>query len=247
MKDTRLTQLNKIIQIDEIFTRLDRASALSDLQPIIEDLRDGFCVDHMVYHWVNAKGAKLGVGTYAPVWVNRYLEMGYLRIDPVILGSAQHFHPVDWKHLDWSSKAARMFRRDAIDHGVGNQGMSIPIRGPHGQYALYSVSHNCTDDDWVDFISDNRRNLILLAHYFNKKVLEIEGERLADTRVPLSPRENEALTLLAIGYNRAQVAQTMAISEHTLRAYIEGARHKLGALNTVHAVSCAINQGVIVI
>ena len=66
MKDAPLTQLNKINQIDLIFTRLDKANAISDLDPIIRDLRDGFCVDHMVYHWVNAKGAKLGVGTYSP-------------------------------------------------------------------------------------------------------------------------------------------------------------------------------------
>jgi len=226
---------------------LDKASALSDLQPIIEDLRDGFCVDHMVYHWVNAKGAKLGVGTYSAKWVERYIDQGYLRIDPVIIGCAQHFHPVDWKNLDWTTKAARQFQRDAIDNGVGNQGMSIPIRGPQGQYALFSVSHNCSDDQWSAFISNNRRNLILLAHYFNKKVLEIESDRIGETRAHLSPRENEALTLLALGYNRAQVAQTMAISEHTLRAYIESGRHKLGAMNTVHAVACAINSGMIIV
>jgi methyl coenzyme M reductase beta subunit len=130
MKEAQLTQLNKIIQIDAIFTRLDKASVLSDLQPIIEVLRDGFRVDHMVYHWVNARGAKLGVGTYSQDWIERYLEKGYLRIDPVILGCAKHFHPVDWKNLDWSAKAARQFQQDAISFGVGNQGMSIPIRGP---------------------------------------------------------------------------------------------------------------------
>ena len=247
MKDAPLTQLNKINQIDLIFTRLDKANALSDLDPIIRDLRDGFCVDHMVYHWVNAKGAKLGVGTYSSDWVQRYLDKGYLRIDPVILGCAHHFHPVDWKNLDWTPKAARQFLSDVIEYGVGNQGLSIPIRGPQGQYALFSVSHNCSDDEWAAFITDNRRNLILLAHYFNKKVLEIEGDRMSDPRAHLSPRENEALTLLALGYNRAQVAQTMSISEHTLRAYIEGARHKLGAMNTVHAVACAITSGMIIV
>jgi DNA-binding CsgD family transcriptional regulator len=43
------------------------------------------------------------------------------------------------------------------------------------------------------------------------------------------------------------VAQTLSISEHTLRVYIEGARMKLGATNTVHAVARAISQGLIVI
>ena len=38
----------------------------------------------------------------------------------------------------------------------------------------------------------------------------------------------------------------MSISEHTLRVYIESARHKLGALNTTHAVARALSTGLIV-
>ncbi len=226
---------------------LETSSALSDLQTVIEQLRDVFHVDHMVYHWVNAKGARLGVGTYAPEWVQRYVERGYIRLDPVVIGCFQKFHPVDWKFLDWSSKASREFQHDAIAHGVGNQGLSIPIRGPHGQYALFTASHNCDDATWADFIEDQRRDLILLAHYFNEKALDLEPDKIQDAAQPLSPRELETLTLLAIGYNRAQVAQTLSISEHTLRVYVESARFKLSALNTTHAVATALNRGLIVI
>ena len=55
------------------------------------------------------------------------------------------------------------------------------------------------------------------------------------------------MTLLAIGYSRAQVADTLSISEHTLRVYIESARFKLGAMNTTHAVARAMQQGLIVV
>ena len=78
----------------------------------------------------------MGVGTYSELWVERYKSQGYINIDPVILGCLQKFHPVNWKELDWTSKAARSFLREAIDFGLGNQDLSIPIRGPHGQYAL---------------------------------------------------------------------------------------------------------------
>ena len=110
-----------------------------------------------------------GVGTYSGAWVSRYIQQSYIRIDPVILGCFQRFHPVDWKDLDWSSKAARAFQADALDHGVGLQGLSIPIRGPKGQYALFTISHNASDEAWAGFIETARRDLILIAHYFNKK------------------------------------------------------------------------------
>jgi len=50
-----------------------------------------------------------------------------------------------------------------------------------------------------------------------------------------------------MGYGRGQVAEMLQISEHTLRAYIESARFKLGALNTTHAVARAISEGLIVV
>ncbi|MEN9060408.1 MULTISPECIES: helix-turn-helix transcriptional regulator [Ponticoccus] len=235
------------VRLDGLIERLESAESLSDLQGAIEDLRDRLGADNIVYHWVNANGQQYGCGTYDIEWVNRYVEKGYLRVDPVVIGCYQRFHPVDWKRLDWSSRAARAFIQDAIAHGVGNQGYSIPIRGPNGQFAIFSLNHSCGDDDWQSFTEGNRRDLILLAHFFNQKALEFEPGRRPEAAQPLSPREIEAMTLLAVGYSRAQAADTLSISEHTLRVYVESARHKLGALNTTHAVARALSRGVIMV
>lgn len=220
---------------------------MSDLQQAIEVFRDHFGVDHMVYHWVSGAGGQYGCGTYAPEWVQLYREREYQRIDPVIQGCYQRFHPVDWKRLDWSGKAARALQKDAIAFGIGHQGYSVPVRGPNGQFALFTASHNCSDDDWAAFAGAHRRDLILIAHYFNQKALELEPDRTPKPAQALSPREVDVMTFLAMGYSRAQVAQTLAISEHTLRAYVESARFKLGASNTLHAVARALSQGLIVI
>jgi DNA-binding CsgD family transcriptional regulator len=235
------------VRLETFLEAVEQASDLEDLQRVIELLRDFFSVDHMVYHWVSAAGDQYGCGTYAPDWVARYIAEDYLRVDPVIQGCYQRFHPVDWKRLDWSAKAARAFRQVSMAHGIGNQGYSVPVRGPNGQFALFSVSHNCEDSGWQDFIARHRRDLVLIAHMFNQKALDFEPERAEDKIPPLSPREVDGLTLLALGYSRAQVAQTLSISEHTLRVYIESARFKLGAVNTVHAVARATARGLIVI
>lgn len=235
------------IRLDSLIERLESAEGLDDLQVAVEELRDRLGVDHIVYHWVNANGEQYGCGTYDIEWVNRYLEKGYLRVDPVVQGCYQRFHPVDWKRLDWSSKSARAFIQDAVAHGLGSQGYSIPIRGPNGQFAMFSINHSCTDEEWQEFTQRNRRDLILLAHFFNQKALEFEPGRTPEPAQPLSPREMEAMTLLAVGYSRAQAAETLSISEHTLRVYVESARHKLGAMNTTHAVARALSRGVIVV
>ncbi|MGX9356592.1 helix-turn-helix transcriptional regulator [Roseobacteraceae bacterium S113] len=226
---------------------MEQAAGHEELQAISEQFRDALEVDHLVYHWVSTTGENYGVGTYSNEWIARYLEQGYLRIDPVILGCFQRFHPVDWKRLDWSTKAAREFRKDAIDFGVGNQGFSIPIRGPQGQFALFTVSHNSDDESWAAYTKANRDQLILVAHYFNQKALEFDPVKQPEPGQPLSPREADAMTMLAAGYSRAQAAEKLEISEHTLRVYIESARFKLGAMNTTHAVARALSRGLIVV
>lgn len=227
--------------------QLESAQELEALQEIIVTFRDHLKVDHLVYHWVNSAGEQYGCGTYSDAWRDRYIAQDYVRLDPVIIGCYRRFHPVDWKRLDWSGKNTRKFQAEAIKYGVGNQGYSIPIRGPAGQFALFSASHNCNDAHWAKFVEENCRDFLLIAHEFNRKALEFEPDRTPDQERHLSPREIDAMTFLAMGYNRAQVADSLAISEHTLRVYIESARAKLGAHNTTHAVARALSRGLIVV
>ena len=233
--------------LENILATLEQANSLEHMQAISEALRDNLGVDHVAYHWVDSAGDQYGCGTYSVEWQHRYIEQNYQRLDPVVVGCFQRFHPVDWKQLDWSSKAARAFQLEAMDYGIGNQGFSVPVRGPNGQFALFTVNHSCDDDTWEAFTEKHRRSLILIAHFLNQKALEFEPDRQPDIAQSLSPREVDAMTLLAIGYSRAQVANTLSISEHTLRVYIESARFKLGALNTTHAVARALTRGLIVV
>jgi len=233
--------------LEDYLVRLEQANAFDDLQNLIVELRDYYGVAHIVYHWVAADGEQYGCGTYPPEWAQTYVDKDYLRVDPVVLGCFQRFHPVDWRKLDWTSRSARALAADAARFEIGTQGYSIPIRGPNGQFALFTLSDHRNDADWDIFTQENQRNLILIAHYFNKSALLIERGRTPVATKSLSPRETDALTFLAMGYGRSQVAEMLTISEHTLRAYIESARFKLGANNTTHAVARALSEGLIIV
>lgn len=231
--------------LEPFLDQLQRAKTLSELDSVILSLSDELNVEHVVYHSVSSTGKEYAAATYSSAWIEQYLGNDYARIDPVVQACVRRFHPIDWKRLDWSGKGTQAFLGEAIDAGVGNQGFSVPIRGPSGQFALFSVSSSDNDDTWARYTNDYSRSLILASHYINQKALEIEnGSDQADI-VNLSPRETDALTLLALGNNRAQSANSLSISEHTLRVYIESARFKLAASNTTHAVAKALNQGLL--
>lgn len=236
--------MNKLVDMQEV---LSRATTLEGLQGFVEDLRNVYDIEHLVYHSVNAKGGQYAALTYEQSWVDRYLEADYARIDPVVQGAYRRFHPVDWKALDWSAKGSRDFLGEAVANGIGNQGFSIPIRGPSGQFALFSANQKGNDDVWANYTAERSADLILIAHYLNEKALEIEGATERGPVRALSPREKDTLTLLAVGNNRAAIAEQLKISENTLRVYIESARFKLGASNTTHAVALALIHGLIVV
>lgn len=256
-------------KIQSLLETLSSPASIEDLGVVIDAIRDIYAVDHAVYLAIslgrnyaiasslqggqmrNGAGAwwrhqsKLGAGTYAPEWGARYTEADFARIDPVVEGARNSFMPMDWRHLDWSGAKRRQFRKEAVECGIGNQGYTVPLRGPDGQFAMFVVNSSCSDKEWDRFIDSNAADMLVIAHFFHQRVIEIEKVFGAPPSPQLSSREEDVLRLIALGRSRGQVADHLKISENTLRVYLDSARHKLGALNVTHAAAIAVNRGIV--
>lgn len=225
--------------------QLEQTKSLEDLHQLVLFSAALFDVEHTIYHSVSANCEPFALASYGAEWANYYESDRLFLVDPVVLNSFHKFEPYEWKTLDWSAKSARKLMLDSSDGGVGNQGISFPIRGPGGEQALYSLNTTTTDEKWARFISRERNNMILVAHYIHQTARRVLTTETNPEFIKLTPREVDSLTLLGMGQNRARVAETLSISEHTLRVYIESSRLKLGANNTTHAVAKAMSQGLI--
>jgi len=225
---------------------LQTTKSIEELQVWIHELRDALGVDHLIYHTGNIKGEQVGAFTYPLAWVRHYIEKDYQATDPVLLAAARRFHPLDWKTLDWSSPLARQMMREAQAAGLGNQGWSIPIWGPNGEFAIFTLNHHASDGEWSVYTRDNAKELLIISHLVHQQAKRIINKEVEPPSTDLSPREREVLSRLSLGESRARVADALQISENTLRAYIDSARHKLGAANVTHAVALATSRGMIV-
>jgi DNA-binding CsgD family transcriptional regulator len=232
-------------KITAFLEQLALADTIEGLHHLVLYSASLFDVDHAIYHSVSANAKPFALASYGAEWANYYESGRLFLVDPVVLNSFHKFEAYEWKSLDWSSKNARKLMLDASDGGVGNQGISFPIRGPHGEQALYSLNTNTSDEKWERFLKHQRNNLLLVAYYLHESARKILAQAHDHHYIALSPREVDSLTLLGLGHNRARVAETLSISEHTLRVYIESSRIKLGANNTTHAVAKAMTQGLI--
>ena len=234
-------------KLEAFLERLEATDTANGLSSLAEVLRDTYGVENVSYLATNLNGQPFVSSTYDPKWAAHYESQNYMLIDPVVRGALQQFHPLDWKKLDWSTKRTRNFLNESIEFGIGKQGYTIPIRGPNGQAAIFAVNHNSKDDSWARFLGEHAHDFMLISHYFHQKVLTAANVTETIEGRELSPRELDVLKYLGIGLSRGKTAEKLAISEHTLRVYVDSARYKLGALNTTHAVAIALAQGVIAV
>ncbi|GLQ34500.1 hypothetical protein GCM10007939_07830 [Amylibacter marinus] len=232
-------------QIVELLEQFTNANSIEKLHELVLSTRETFEVEHTIYHSIQQSQSAFALASYSAEWANYYESEKMFLADPVVLASFQKFEPYEWKTLDWSSRPARRLMLDATDGGVGNQGVSIPMRGPHGELALYSVNTTASDEEWQNFIAREMHHLLLVGHYIHAAARRLTERSVDEKYSVLSPREIDSLTLLGLGENRARVAEKLKISEHTLRVYIESSRSKLQAANTTHAVAKAMMQGLI--
>ncbi|WP_233416870.1 helix-turn-helix transcriptional regulator [Halovulum marinum] len=234
-----------MIWVQSFLERLESTTTLDQIQALVEGLRDELGVEHAIYHLVGATGREYGAMTYDPDWVDRYKSERYFNVDPVVLAALRTTSPLDWQSLDWTARSARRLLGEAVSEGVGKQGISVPIRGVGGQMAMFSVTSYDNEASWERFGRQHMPNLVLAGNYIHQQAARIMGADQLAGVADLSPRERDVLTFLAVGHSRSAAADKLGISEHTLRAYLDTARLKLGAQNTTHAVALAMTRGLL--
>jgi len=233
-----------IMQFEESQQAIERAASVDDLLSALKDMRDQTGVAHLVYHSVCVPAAgkenPLLVLTYDNAWVKRYTEADYFRIDPVVQASIRDFLPVDWVTVDHHSAQARHFFQEAERHGVGCHGMTIPIRGPVGEHALFTINANVSDERWHRWRFSHLRDLHLLAYYFHDRAMRITGLRYVSTLRPLARREKQCLEEIMRGQTPGQIAASLKLSISAVHAYLRAARRKLECATLPEAIGKAM-------
>ena len=176
--------------------------------------------------------------TYSPEWVERYKAARFVDVDPAIRVGLRRMLPIDWAEFDRTDKMVRRLFGEAGEFGLGRQGISLPVHGRHGDRALVSITSDARGRDWQHLRRNYMRDFHLLALHMHQAILRLESGQNAE-HTALSPRERECLRWIAEGKTYWECSVILGLSEHTVRCYLESARHKLGAANTTHAVNKA--------
>lgn len=181
--------------------------------------------------------------TYSPEWVTHYKTQGYLFIDPVIREGFNRLMPIDWRDFDKSGVRTRRFLGEAADFGLGQNGLTFPVRGMHGDRALVTITSGSSDREWQSIRRLYMRDFQALSGHLHEMVLRSGG--IENRRINLSRREAECLWWISQGKNVPDIAIILELSRYTVKGYLESARAKLNATSNSHASFMAAQLGLL--
>ena len=215
--------------------------ACDDVTSALAILQRSYPINHVTYHLSQTAASFVDAPfvrtTYNETWVARYLLRGYVLVDPIVGEGFLRQLPFDWREVE-ATEAAQEFLLDAVRHGIGRNGFSIPV-ADKSRRALLSINSSASDEEWSDIVADARDEWLELARLIHRKaIFEVFGRH--DPIPLLSPREMECLHWLALGNDHKGLALILGLSEHTTRSYLKSARYKLGCLTTTAATARAI-------
>jgi DNA-binding CsgD family transcriptional regulator len=183
------------------------------------------------------------VVTYSRLWQQRYFVKKYVTLDPVISYGRDADQPFDWANVPVEEPATKAFFADALNHSVGRNGLSIPLRNRRGVFALVSFTSDLSKDEWEDYKAANINGLKLLS-------ILLDSASHINFKLPASPahlsnREEQCLLWAARGKTFQEIGEILGLALGTVKANLDAARHKWDCVNLPHAVAFAFATGAI--
>lgn len=233
----------------DLIDRLARADRIDAASEVITGFTRAWGLHNVAYAGLNmptpgAARPLLSV-TYSAEWQKHYAQSGYVDIDPIVRSGLGGILPIDWAEIDRGDPIVRKFFGEAQELDVGANGMSIPIRGRHGEFALFTVTSNENLASWGSQRRELMRDLMVVAWNFHAAALRSCGALADPGAVRLPLREASCLRWKALGKTDEEIGRILGISPHTVRFHLESARARLHTANTTHTVAKALALGLI--
>lgn len=207
---------------------------------------DRFNLSDLSYDTTSAKQSNFGILiNYPDEWLQRYIEKGYIDIDPVCHQCVTSPRPFFWSDFrkDPRVGAGSINVLDEAKEFNVHDGVGIPLYQPMGR--ILGIGMTSSDQD-VDIDKNMLSELHVASNQFLLAYLDmVDSERLEHPEVTLTGRETEILSWLALGKSKPVISDLLYISESTVKRHTENIFRKLQANNVPMAVFKALRMGLI--
>lgn len=174
-----------------------------------------------------------------------YFKNNYVAIDPIIAQSLKEARPFHWAYAKEAQSLNAQQKQMFDDYAAADfiDGLSVPVYGPMGTIALFSLSSRGKE---LDVSEADLQTIQYACVQVHTRYFELANVNTEPPTKRLSPREKEALTLVADGLANPAIAEQLGVTENTVDTMLRRIFTKLDVNNRVSAVLKAIGCGVIV-
>lgn len=235
-----------IAEAEAVITALRAATTLSDLQALIgavtRDLhfRHFALIDHVD---LRAAGeGRVDLKHYPPAIIQRLVDQGQYRRDPVIRGTVFADGAFLWSDLD---RIIRLERRDRDSFALGareglNEGITVPY------VRLGTPTGSCTFAGTRR--PDRARRYLGVAQMvgifgFQAARRLVRPAAVVATSPRLHPRPRDCVILAGRGLSNKEIARALALTPRTVDGYLTEARRLFDAHDRTELVIAALLAG----
>jgi DNA-binding CsgD family transcriptional regulator len=233
----------------DLADELDWTESAAKQESFFCELRDRYSLMNVAYLGVNLPKKNFQSfffhATYNEDWVKHYQTNNYVSIDPIVRKGFFGLMPIDWSDTSSLDKNQKKLFHEAKEFRVGNRGLTFPLHGQNNETAIFSITAEMSETDWHDFKTNHLRDMRIAADVFHQSIVSKASGEERIQKVALTRRERECLRWCAEGKTREDIADILGVSSRVVKFHLEGARSKLGCLNTTHSVASAVLRGFI--
>ena len=204
---------------DETIERIDQIQKKSEFETVLADTLKRYSLKSLAFMGFNIgtlnKSEPDILVTYSEEWINHYRSRDYLEVDPVVHQGLKSILPCDWSNFDRRDAKVRALFNESREAGLGNQGLSIPVRGRHGDMSLFSLTCEAGEQEWSRMKKSYIRDFQTLAVFFHQSVLQTYNN--SEFIVHLTPRESECLHWAACGKTSEETAMILGLTRRGVR------------------------------
>ncbi|MCE6958340.1 LuxR family transcriptional regulator [Cereibacter sphaeroides] len=223
------------------------SGSLEDMLSFFDEFCDAFGLGYLTYYAVDApmlESGSLLLTNYPESWKANYFTRNYQAIDPVLKTARHRLTPMDWSELPSRKGSTERFFLDARNHGIGNFGMTVPVRGQYGELALVSVNAETSSTEWASRWHGTLPDYTFFAYQLHTRIIRAVGA--GSTPAPqLTRREAEVMQWAIRGKSAWDTATLMGLSERTVHFYVRNVCSKLGVSTKTQAVARVVREHLI--